>query len=60
MLGTAAFTVILTVDGPLLVEPSLTTSWKVTVVALDGAVNVGLTAVDEDSVTAGPAVCVHL
>ena len=25
-----------------------------------GAVNVGLTAVDDDNVTAGPAVCVHL
>ena len=53
-------TVMFTVEGLLLCDPSVTTSWKVSVVAVDGAVKVGLTAVESDSVTAGPAVCVHL
>ena len=51
---------IVTKSGWLDSVPSVTTSWNVSVLALDGAVNVGLTAVDDDNVTAGPAVCVHL
>ena len=51
---------MLTVSGWLLWEPSVTMSWKVRVPAVDGAVKVGLTAVDDDSVTFGPAVWVHL
>ena len=38
-------TVMVTVAGPLLLRPSVTTSWKVRVAGLDGAVKVGLTAV---------------
>ena len=50
---------MVTDDGSLLCDPSVTTSWNVRVAAVDGAVNVGLIAVGSDSVTAGPLVCVH-
>ena len=46
-------------DGLLLALPLLTTSWKVRAPAADGAVNVGLTAVLLDRVTAVPPVCDH-
>src|SRR5204863_4133568 len=57
--GWAAATVIVTVAGLLLAVPSLTTSWNVSVAALDGAVNVGCTTVLLDNVTAVPPVWVH-
>ena len=50
---------MLTMDGLLPVGPSVTTSWKVRVAALAGAVNVGLTAVALDRVTCVPPVWVH-
>ena len=50
---------IVTEAGLLLVVPLLTTSWNVSVAALDGAVNVGCAAVLLDNVTAAPPVCVH-
>src|SRR5438046_4789452 len=55
----AVVTVMVTVAGLLLAVPLLTTSWNVSVAALDGAVNVGCTAVLLDNVTAAPPVWVH-
>ena len=53
-------TVMVTLDGLLLTCPSLTTSRKVNVPALDGAVNVGFCAVLLDSVTGVPPVWVQV
>ena len=50
---------MVTLAGLLLLLPLLTTSWKVRVPGLAGAVKVGLTAVLLDRVTAVPPVCVH-
>ena len=55
----AACTVMVTVEGVLLTCPSLTTSWKVRVAGLAGAVKVGLLAVVLERVTGVPAVWVH-
>ena len=52
-------TITLTVSAVLVWDPSLTTREKVSVVADEGAVNVGFTAVEDDRLTLGPAVCVH-
>ena len=53
-------TVIVTLAGLLVSWPLLTVSWKVRVAELAGAVKVGLTAVELERVTVGPAVCVQL
>ena len=56
-------TVMSTVSATESTVPSLTVSWKVKVTGVlevsVGAVNVGDAAVALDSVTFGPAVCVH-
>ena len=57
--GAAVLTVIVTVAGLLLAVPLLTTSWKVRVAALDGAVKVGWATVLLDNVTAVPPVWLH-
>ena len=52
--------VMVTVSGVLVLPLlSVTTSWKVRVALLAGAVKVGLTAVALERVTAVPAVWVH-
>src|ERR1700750_2804831 len=57
--GVVVPTVTATLAGLLLLVPLLTTSWNVKVPGLEGAVNVGCTAVLLDNVTAVPPVCVH-
>ena len=57
--GGAVVTVIVTLAGLLATWPSLTTSWKLRLVALAGAVKLGRALLAAASVTVGPAVCVQ-
>ena len=54
-----ALTVIVTPAGLLVSLPSLTTSWKVRLAALAGAVKVGFWAPALLRLTVGPPVCVR-
>ena len=58
--GATGATVIVTVSGALFTVPSLTVSENTSVVALAGAVKLGIAIVALLSVTGGPDVCVHV
>ena len=57
--GSFASTVMSTLSRSLPPLPSMAVTWKVSVAALDGAVNVGPAAVALLNVTVAPAVCVQ-
>ncbi len=58
--GAGGSTVTTTLAGSLETVPSLTTSWKVRLVAAEGAVKVGCAALVLERLTAGPSVCVQV